>query len=159
MISQLYNYWWAFILLGVLAGIVSGTLGLGSGVIVIPALVLLFSIEQKSAQGTALAVMVPMALVGALRYWKNPAIEMNAVIILLITLGALAGTLGGTELAARLPSGTLRKVFAIFLTIVAVRMFTISPKPLRQNAGEDLAGQNNMSFVDPGGMKNEAEKQ
>jgi uncharacterized membrane protein YfcA len=159
MIGQLYNYWWAFILLGVLAGIVSGTLGLGSGVVVIPALVLLFSFEQKSAQGTALAVMVPMALVGALRYWKNPAIEMNAVIILLITLGALAGVLGGTELAARLPSGTLRKVFAIFLAIVAIRMFTASPKPQRQGAGEDLTSQSNVSLVDPGGVKNEAEKQ
>jgi uncharacterized membrane protein YfcA len=159
MPGQLYNYWWVFILLGVLAGIVSGALGLGSGVVVIPALVLLFSFEQKSAQGTALAVMVPMTLVGALRYWKNPDIEMNVVIILLITLGALAGVLAGTELAARLPSGTLRKVFAIFLTIVAIRMFTASPKPQRQDAGEHLTGQNNVSFVDPGGIKNEAEKQ
>ena len=159
MIGQLYNYWWAFILLGVLAGIVSGTLGLGSGVIVIPALVLLFSFEQKSAQGTALAVMVPMALVGALRYWRNPDIEMNVVIILLIVLGALAGVLGGTELAARLPSGTLRKVFAVFLTIVAVRMFTISPKPLQRDPGEHLTGQKDVSLVNPGGIKNEAEKQ
>jgi uncharacterized membrane protein YfcA len=159
MISQLYDYWWAFVLLGVLAGLISGALGLGSGVVVIPALVLLFGFEQKSAQGTALTVMVPMALVGALRYWKNPAIEMDTVIILLITLGALVGALGGTELAARLPSGILRKVFAIFLTIVAVRMFTISPKPQRQDSGEDLTGQSNVSVVDPGGIKNEAEKQ
>ena len=159
MPGQLYNYWWVFILLGVLAGIVSGTLGLGSGVVVIPALVLLFSFEQKSAQGTALAVMVPMALVGALRYWRNPEIEMNAVIILLIILGALAGVLGGTELAARLPSGTLRKVFAIFLTIVAIRMFIASPKPQRPDAGADLRRHNSVSLVDPGGVKNEAEKQ
>ena len=123
MIGQLSNPWWVFILLGIGAGIVSGTLGLGSGTVIIPALVLLCSFEQKSAQGTALAVMVPMALVGALRYWKNPEIEINAVIVGLIICGALAGVLAGTELAARLSSHTLRKIFAIFLIIVAVRMF------------------------------------
>jgi len=123
MIGQLPNYWWIFVLLGIFAGVISGTLGLGSGTVIIPALVLLCGFEQKSAQGTALAVMVPMALVGAIRYWKNPEIEMSIAIIAFIVIGALAGTLAGTELATRLSSHTLRKIFAIFLIIVAVRMF------------------------------------
>ena len=59
--------WWRFVLLGVVAGIISGMLGLGSGTLLIPALVFLFAFPQKSAQGTALVVMVPMALVGATR--------------------------------------------------------------------------------------------
>ena len=112
MIGQLSNPWWVLILLGIGAGILSGALGLGSGIILVPALVLVCSFEQKSAQGMSLAIMVPMALVGALLYWKNPDIEMNAVIIALIVLGALAGVLVGTELAGRLPGHVLRKVFA-----------------------------------------------
>jgi hypothetical protein len=159
MISQLSNYWWVFIPLGVCAGLVSGTLGLGSGTVLIPTLVLLCGFGQKSAQGTALAVMVPMALVGALRYWKNPDIEMNMAIIAFIVVGALAGTLAGTELAARLSSHTLRKIFAIFLTIVAVRMFTISPRPKQPDPIDNPANHNNINLVEPGGTKSEAAEQ
>ena len=159
MISELSNYWWVFILLGVCAGLVSGTLGLGSGTVLIPTLVILCGFGQKSAQGTALAVMVPMAMVGALRYWKNPEIEMNMAIIAFIVVGALAGTLAGTELATRLPSNTLRKIFAIFLAIVAVRMFTLSPKSKQQVLIDNPANHNNINLVEPGGTTNEAAEQ
>lgn len=166
MIGQLSNYWWVFILLGIFAGIVSGTLGLGSGTVIVPVLVLLCSFGQKSAQGTALAVMVPMALVGAARYWKNPEIEMNAAIIVLIILGSLAGVLAGTELAGRLSSHTLRKLFAIFLAIVAVKMFTASPRQEQQGFDDILTNQKKVELVeradtpqDAFRQKNEAEKQ
>jgi uncharacterized membrane protein YfcA len=159
MIGQLPNYWWVFVLLGIFAGIVSGTLGLGSGTVIVPVLVLICCFEQKSAQGTALAVMVPMALVGAARYWKNPEIEMNAAIIALIILGSLAGVLAGTELASRLPSHTLRKVFAIFLAIVAVKMFTASPRQEQRGLDDILTNQKNVSSVERGGIKNEAPRQ
>jgi hypothetical protein len=96
----------------------------------------------------SLAVMVPMALVGALRYWQNPKIEMNAVVVGLIIIGALAGVLAGAALAGRLPSGILRRVFAIALVIAAVRMFITSAKPgqpapdsgLQQQQEINLAG-------------------
>lgn len=159
MIGQLAGCWWLFIVLGVCAGLVSGTLGLGSGIVFIPALVFLWGFEQKSAQGTALAVMVPMALVGALRYWKNPEIDMSMTIILLIVLGALAGVLAGTELAFRLPNHVLRKVFAIYLVIVAVRMFIASPGPKQPEPGANLTNQNNANLVDYGDTKNDAEQQ
>ncbi len=159
MIGQLPNYWWVFVLLGICAGVISGTLGLGSGTVIVPVLVLLCGFEQKSAQGTALAAMVPMALVGALLYWKNPDIEMNTLVIGLIIFGALAGTLAGAELASRLPSHTLRKVFAIFLVIVAVKMFTASPKQEQRDVGESLTNQKNMNVGERGGTVNEAPKQ
>ena len=159
MIAQLTGCWWLFIVLGVCAGLVSGTLGLGSGIVVIPVLVLLCGFEQKSAQGTALAVMVPMALVGALRYWKNLEIDMSLTIILLIVLGALVGVLVGTELAGRLPNHVLQKVFATFLVVVAVRMFIASLGSKQPQPGVNLTNQNNASLVDPGETKNEAEQQ
>ncbi len=159
MIGQLSNPWWVFIVLGICAGVISGALGLGGGTILVPTLVLLCSFGQKSAQGMALAVMVPMALVGALRYWKNPEIEINTVIVGLIICGALAGVLVGTELASRLPSHTLRKVFAIFLAIVAVKMFTASPRPKQQDPGDSLTNQKTVKLVESGGTKNEAGRQ
>jgi uncharacterized membrane protein YfcA len=128
VIGQLPGDWWLFVIFGIGAGVVSGALGVGSGVVIIPVLALLCGFEQKSAQGTALAVMVPMAFVGAIRYWRNPQVELHGLIILLLVLGAVVGALAGTELAARLPGDLLRKVFAVFLVIVAVRMFTISPR-------------------------------
>lgn len=158
MLALLSDQWWVLILLGVCAGIVSGTLGLGSGIVVIPALVLLCNFEQKTAQGTALAVMVPMAMLGAVRYWRNPEIEMNMAVILLIVLGAVGGVLAGTELAGRLPGQTLRKVFSVFLAIVAIRMFTASPKPQKTSASEDLISRSNVSLMDPGGTKNDAKQ-
>ncbi len=158
MIGQLSNPWWVFVVLGICAGVISGTLGLGSGTVIVPVLVLLCGFEQKSAQGTALAAMVPMALVGALLYWKNPDIEMNRLVIGLIIFGALAGTLAGAELAFRLPSHTLRKVFAIYLVIVAVKMFTASPRPEQRDVGESLTNQKNVNLGERVGTDNESGK-
>lgn len=159
MIAQLSGYWWLFILLGVCAGLVSGTLGLGAGAVFVPALVLLWGFGQKSAQGTALAVMVPMTLLGALRYWKNPEVDMSLTIILLIVLGALVGVLAGAELASRLPNQVLKKVFSIFLVIVAVRMFIASSGQKQIKPASNLINQNNSSVVNSGEIKNDSEQQ
>jgi uncharacterized membrane protein YfcA len=161
MLGQLSGSWWAFPLLGIVAGVICGTLGLGSGAIVVPTLVLvpIFAFEQKSAQGTALALMVPMALVGAFRYWKNPQVEVSLAIVGLLVLGALPGVLAGTELAARLPNHILRRFFAVFLTVIAVKMFTASPKQAPKAPGESLVNQNNANVIEPGGQNNESAEQ
>jgi len=148
MTGELLSPWWVFVVLGLCAGILSGALGLGSGIILVPALVLLCGFAQKSSQGMALAVMVPMALLGALRYWKIPHVDMNIMIIILIIFGALIGTLAGTELAARLPAHVLRKTFAIVLIIVAVKMFLPNPNAKTQKAGNDLSKQKSMNSVE-----------
>ncbi len=159
MVGSLPGEWWSFVLLGVGAGIISGLLGVGSGTVIIPALVLIWGFGQKSAQGMALAAMVPMALLGAIRYWRNPEVEFQGVALVLIVVGAMAGTMAGTELVARLPAGLLRKFFAVFLALVAIRMFTAAPraeKPPRN------AGANNHSPVQeaihPGDQNEPAEQ-
>ena len=159
MTGELSNPWWVFVALGIFAGVLSGTLGIGSGIIIVPTLFLLCSFGQKSAQGMSLAVMVPMALVGALRYWKNPEIEMNTVVIALIICGALAGVLAGTELAARLPGHVLRKVFAIFLVIVAAKMFMGSSKSKQPGLGDSLTNQSRVKSIECGGQTSETTKQ
>ena len=159
MLGQLSSHWWAFTILGVVAGIICGMLGLGSGAVVVPTLFLLFAFEQKSAQGTALALMVPMALVGAFRYWRNPDIDVSLSIVGLIALGALPGVLLGTHLVGLISGNALRKIFAVFLTIIAVKMFTASPRRGPKAPGESLVNQNNVNVVEPGGQSNESREQ
>ena len=118
---------------------------------------LLCGFGQKSAQGMALAVMVPMTLVGALRYWKNPEIEINVVIVGLIICGALVGVLAGTELASRLPSHILKKVFAAVLIIVAVKMFITPTKPTQLSLDNSLTEQKTVSSLEHGETNNESE--
>lgn len=151
--DQLANPWWVFVVLGVCAGILSGLMGVGSGIVIVPALVIICGLGQKSAQGTALAVMVPMALVGAFRYWKNPAIELSPVMIGLIISGAVVGALLGTELAGRLPTAVLRKMFAVFLIIAAVRMLTLSPRPKEAASGDSVSKQESTNLIESGDDK------
>ncbi|MCP4609042.1 MAG: sulfite exporter TauE/SafE family protein [Planctomycetes bacterium] len=157
MLSQLSNPWWVFVVLGVSAGIVGGALGLGGGTIIVPTLVLICSFGQKSAQGTALAVMVPMALVGALRYWRNPAIEIHALPVGLIICGALVGVLFGTELASRLPAHILKKIFAAVLVIVAIKIFMTSSKPKRAGLDNSTIEQKTVNSLEHGETNNESD--
>lgn len=130
MVEQLSSFWWAFVLLGFVGGIVSGALGVGSGIIFIPVLGMIFLLPQKDAQGTALAVMVPMALLGAICYWRNPDIDVNISLVALLAVAALPGVLVGTEIADYLPGHWLRKAFAVLMVVAAVRMFFMPPKPV-----------------------------
>jgi uncharacterized membrane protein YfcA len=138
-LSQLSNPWWMFVILGIAGGVLSGALGIGSGIVFIPILASVFLLPQKSAQGTTLAVMVPMALLGAIRYWHNPSIEINMTMVALLVAGALGGVLIGTTIMERIPGHYLRKAFAVFLVIVAVRMFVM---PKRKPAPTNLTDNN-----------------
>lgn len=158
MLAQLSHSWWAFVILGIFAGVVSSSLGLGAGTVVVPGLVLICHFGQKSAQGMALAVMVPMALVGVLQY-RQHGIEMDWPAIALIVCGALAGTLGGMELAARLPASVLRKTFALFLVLVAVKMFTASSKASPPAVEGDGANQNTVQSVGNGELSDDSAEQ
>ena len=135
MFEQLPNLWWVLVLLGFVGGIVSGALGVGSGVVFVPMLAMVFLLSQKAAQGTALAVMVPMALLGALRYWRNPDIEVNLNMVALLAVGSVAGVLLGTEIAYHVSGHWLRKAFAVLMVVVAVRMFTMGPRSPDAAAG------------------------
>jgi len=124
------DHWIGFAVLGLVAGVVSGCLGVGSGLVLIPALVLLFEVPQKSAQGISLAVMVPMAFVGATRYIANPDIKVDLRIAALIAIGAVVAAFVGSHLAAVLPAKVLKRAFAGFLILVAGRiLWPKAPKP------------------------------
>jgi uncharacterized membrane protein YfcA len=110
---------------GIAGGALGGTFGVGGGVIMVPALVAM-AIPQKEAQGISLAAMVPMALVGSIRYYLNPEIRINIPIAFSVAVGAVVGVFIGSWIAAELPVSALRKGFAILLLLVAARLWSTS---------------------------------
>ncbi len=111
-----------FLLIGLLAGILSGLFGIGGGLIIIPALILFFKMNQHLAQGTSLgALLLPVGLLGFLEYFRNGNVNIKGS--LLIALGLFIGAYFGANIANIIPTKTLSKLFAIFLVIVAIRIF------------------------------------
>ena len=114
--------WHWLLLISLLGGVLSGALGVGSGILIIPALVLALGVPQKAAQGICLAVMVPMSLMGAYRYYINPDIKISLSVILVMVPLAVAGAYIGSMIAAWLPAAILKRAFGIFIVIVGIRM-------------------------------------
>jgi len=115
------------VVLGLVAGAAGATLGVGGGLIIVPALVVLFSLDQHVAQGTSLAVILPTAIIGTVGHARRGRVIWNMAIP--IATGALLGALIGSRLALALSGDTLRILFAVLLTILAVRMFVRSFRP------------------------------
>lgn len=122
MVLDTASGWLLLVLVGLAVGILSSGLGVGGGIIVIPALVLLLACPQKSAQGMSLAFMIPMALFGVYQYSRMPSVHLQWLPIVLLIIGSLAGVLVGVRIMSRIPDLWLQRAFAILLIIVATRM-------------------------------------
>ena len=111
----------AYIALGLTAGVFSGFMGLGGGILLTPVLVYIFGLTQHQAQGTSLAVMIPpITLLAALRYYYSGNVKLN--IALFIALGFVLGGLLGAHLVQNIPDMLLKKIFGFILLLVAVKM-------------------------------------
>ncbi len=110
-----------YIILGVVAGTLSGMLGIGGGIILIPALVFIFGLTQHQAQGTTLALMIPpIGLLAALRYYQSGNVKLGMAGF--ICLGFFVGGFIGANLVQDFSEPLLRKGFALFLLFVSLRM-------------------------------------
>jgi len=110
------------VLIGLVAGIFSGLIGIGGAIIIIPALVFILGMDQYSAQGTSLAVMLPpIGLLAAYSYYKEGA--LNLTYALIIAGAFLIGGYIGSKFALSIPEVTLKKIFAVVLFLIALRMF------------------------------------
>jgi uncharacterized protein len=110
----------AFALLGLAAGVLSALMGVGGGVIMVPAFVLLFGMDQHTAEGTSLLVIVPTALMGALRHARHGYTDWGLGVP--IGVGGVVGGLLGSQLALALSGPVLQQLFAAFLVITGLRM-------------------------------------
>ncbi|MEN8234776.1 MAG: sulfite exporter TauE/SafE family protein [Actinomycetota bacterium] len=110
----------ALIIVGLLTGALAAALGLGGGVIFVPALVVLFSFDQHLAQGTSLAVIVPTAVVATIAHARTGNVQWRLATP--IAAAGLVGAVLGAQVALRLDADVLRRAFGVFLVILAVRM-------------------------------------
>ncbi len=110
-----------YLALGIVSGVFGGVFGIGGGIIIVPALVLLFKLNQKEAQGTSLAaLLLPVGLLGAVEYYK--AGQMNLVGGLLIAGGFFVGAFFGSKLSLSLDEMLLRRLFAGLLVALALQL-------------------------------------
>lgn len=116
---------WAYVVIGLVAGFLSGLFGIGGGIVIVPLLVLLAHVERKRASGTSLAAIVPSALVGVASYAVGGHVDW--LIALILVVGSVIGAQVGAWLLHRLPVGVIRWAFIAFLAVVAVNLFLAVP--------------------------------
>lgn len=110
-----------YLLLGLFAGILSGVVGIGGGVIIVPALLFLFGFSQHMAQGTTLALMVPpIGILAAWTYYQNGYVDIKVAIY--IAIGFFIGGLLGAKFAVMLSNTALKKIFAVVLFLIGAKM-------------------------------------
>jgi uncharacterized membrane protein YfcA len=110
-----------YLLVGLLGGVISGMLGIGGGIVMVPALAFLFGLSQHQAQGTTLALMVPpIGLLAAWTYYKAGFVDLK--IAAFVCLGFFFGGLVGAKLVVGLPDPLLRKIFGVALLIIAIKI-------------------------------------
>jgi len=110
-----------FIILGLVVGVLSGIVGIGGGIILIPALILFFGFSQKQAQGTTLAILLlPIGLLAVYNYYREGYI--NFKVAALISAGFFIGGYLGSKIALQFSNEMLGKFFGFVLLIIALYM-------------------------------------
>lgn len=109
------------LIIGLAAGFISGSMGVGGGIIVVPALVFFLGFTQHEAQGTSLGILAfPVVALGAWQYYRKG--YMNLKFVLILALAFILGSYLGSLAAINLPDKLLRKVFGGFVFLVSLKM-------------------------------------
>ncbi len=116
------------IVIGIAAGMLSGLVGVGGGIVIVPALVYLLAFSQKEAQGTSLGVLVlPVVFLAAFYYYK--AGNVNIKVVPVIAIGFIVGGFLGSKIALAMPEQTVKRIFAVVMILIAFKMlFLDKPK-------------------------------
>ena len=109
------------IVIGLLAGILSGLVGVGGGILMIPLLIMFLGLTQHQAQGTALfAMLPPIGILAAMNYYKEGFVKWEYAAVIALTF--VVGGYFGSKLAISLPEQTVRKVFGVIMLIGAIKL-------------------------------------
>ena len=114
------------ILIGLAAGVLSGLVGVGGGIVLVPALVYFLNYNQHQAQGTSLGVLTfPVTILAFLSYYReclNTGSPIELKVILIIAAGFIVGGLLGSSFAVKIDQNTLKKLFALILFYTGIKM-------------------------------------
>jgi uncharacterized protein len=109
------------VIIGLAAGFLSGLVGIGGGIIMVPALVFFLGLTQKQAQGTSLGVlMLPVVALAVWQYHKQGHINVNHVWI--IAIAFISGGWLGSKLALQLSDNNMKKIFAVVMLLLSIKM-------------------------------------
>ncbi len=109
------------VVVGISAGIIAGALGVGGGIVIVPALVFIFGMTQHQAQGTSLAVLLfPVGILAVMNYNKGGYVNYKFALVLIIAF--VLGSYFGSLLSVHLPDKILRKIFGILMLLVGIKM-------------------------------------
>jgi len=125
--SPTWIRWCILVVLGVLTGFISGMMGVGGGIFMVPMMVIFAGIAQHTAQGISLLAMIPASAVGAWTHWKAGNTQTSLLPGLIA--GVLAGVYTGGSFAHLIPENGLRLVFTAILFYTATRYLRAKPKP------------------------------
>ncbi|TWT84078.1 Sulfite exporter TauE/SafE [Planctomycetes bacterium CA13] len=118
--------WVWYVLGGIAAGLLSSMFGVGAGILLVPLLSIAFGFGQKDSQGMALAVMVPMAFAGAMRYHFNPDIHLDLSVAAIVAVGGVLGAIVGSQIVFGIPDIVLKRMFACFIIVVGINILVNS---------------------------------
>jgi uncharacterized protein len=109
------------IVIGLIAGMLSGLVGIGGGIIIVPALVLFLGFSQHKAQGTSLGILLlPAGIFAVINYYKQGYIDLKVVLLLFV--GFVVGGYLGSRISLNLPEAVVKKIFATVLLLFAGKM-------------------------------------
>jgi hypothetical protein len=115
------------ILIGMAAGFLGGMVGIGGGVLIVPALVLLLGLSQHKAQGISLAmILFPVGIFGVINYYKKGYVDFKYAGLLAV--GFLIGSYAGSKFSLSLPQETVKKVFAVVMILLALKLLFTGKK-------------------------------
>lgn len=109
------------ILIGLAAGVLGGMVGIGGGVLIVPALVLILGLTQHQSQGISLAMMIfPVGILGVINYYKKGYVDFRYAGLLAV--GFFVGSYIGSKFSLSLPQDTVRKIFAVVMILLAIKL-------------------------------------
>ena len=112
------------VLVGLAAGVLSGMVGVGGGIIIVPALVYILGFSQLEAQGTSLGLLLlPVGIFAVLNYYKQGYIDVKVVAIMCVAF--VIGGWVGSKVSLSLPQETVKKIFAVLMLLIAGKMLFI----------------------------------
>ena len=124
------------ILIGIAAGMLSGLVGIGGGLVIVPALVYFLGFSQHTAQGTSLMmILLPVGILAVFNYYKQGYVDMK--VVWLLAIGFIVGGYFGSKIAISLPQETVKKIFAVLMIAIAIKMLFLDKK-IREKANTQM---------------------